>query len=115
MKKLLLILLFIPLMCFGQDYMDEMALDACLCIEERIIKRKKPVKKKNIPYKFALCVTQSAEPYFDNIINDFNIDIESENGTQQLTGILFVKLVINCPDNFKELRKKGLFMESAKN
>ena len=51
--------------------MSEIALDACLCIEERIIKRKKPVKKNNIPYKFALCVVQSAEPYADDILNDF--------------------------------------------
>ena len=115
MKKLLFLLLFIPLMSFGQDYMDEMALDACLCIEERIINRKKPVKKKNIPYKVALCVAQSAEPYADDIINDFNLDIESENGAQQLMGILIVKLALKCPDNFKELRKKGLFLKSAKN
>ena len=115
MKKLLLLLLFIPLMSFGQDYLDEIALDACSCIEEGIIKRKKPVKDKKIPYKFALCVVQSAEPYADDIISDFNLDIESEDGAQQLTGMLIVKLVIKCPDNFKELRKKGLFMESAKN
>ena len=115
MKKLILVLLFIPLMSFGQDYMSEIALDACLCIEERIINRKKPVKKKNIPYKVALCVAQSAEPYADDIINDFNLDIESENGTQQLVGMLIVKLAIKCPDNFKELRKKGLYLKSAKN
>ena len=106
MKKLLLVLLFIPLTSFGQDYMSEIALDACLCIEERIIKRKKPVKKNNIPYKFALCVVQSAEPYADDILNDFNLDIESENGAQQLAGMLFVKLSLKCPDNMKELFPK---------
>ena len=106
MKKLLLVLLFIPLISFGQDYMGEIALDACLCIEERIIKRKKPVKKSNIPYKFALCVVQSAEPYTDDILNDFNLDIESENGAQQLAGMLFVKLASKCPDNMKELFPK---------
>tara|TARA_B110000008_G_scaffold29499_1_gene26390 strand:- start:9 stop:338 length:330 start_codon:yes stop_codon:yes gene_type:complete len=106
MKKLLLLLLFIPLMSFGQDYMGEIALDACLCIEERIIKRKKPVKKNNIPYKFALCVVQSAEPYADDILNDFNLDIESENAAQQLAEMLFVKLVLKCPDNMKELFPK---------
>ena len=106
MKKLLLLLLFIPLMSFGQDYMDEMALDACLCIQERIINRKKPVKKKNIPYKVALCVAQSAEPYADDILNDFNLDIESENAAQQLAEMLFVKLVLKCPDNMKELFPK---------
>ena len=106
MKKLLLVLLFIPLMSFGQDYMSEIALDACLCIEERIIKRKKPVKKKNIRYKVALCVAQSAEPYADDIIKDFNLDIESENGAQQLIGMLIVKLALKCPDNMKELLPK---------
>ena len=106
MKKLLLLLLFIPLMSFGQDYMDEMALDACLCIEERIINRKKPVKKKNIAYKFALCVAQSAEPYAEDIIKDFNLDIESENGAQQLMGMLIVKLALKCPDNMNELLPK---------
>jgi len=62
-----------------------------------------------------LCVAQSAEPYADDIINDFNLDIESENGAQQLVGILIVKLPLKCPDNFKELRKKGLFLKSPKN
>jgi len=53
--------------------------------------------------------------YADDIINDFNLDIESENGAQQLMGILIVKLALKCPGNFKELRKKGLFLKSAKN
>ena len=93
-------------MSFGQNYMGEIAIDACLCIEERIIQRKKPVKKNNIPYKFALCVAQSAEPYADDIIKDFNLDIESENGAQQLIGMLIVKLALKCPDNMKELLPK---------
>jgi len=97
MKKLLLLLLFIPLMSFGQDYIDEMALDACLCIEERIINRKKPVKKKNIPYKVALCVAQSAEPYADDIINDFNLDIESENGSSTINGDVNCKVSHKMP------------------
>jgi len=97
MKKLILLLLLIPLMSFGQDYVDEMALDACLCIEERIINRKKPVKKKNIRYKVALCVAQSAEPYADDIINDFNLDIESENGAQQLMGDFNCKISLKMP------------------
>ena len=45
MKKLLLLLLIAPVLSYGQDYLDEMALDACLCIEEDIINRKKPLKK----------------------------------------------------------------------
>ena len=104
MKKLIL-LLFIPLLSFGQDYLDEIALDTCLCIEEDIIKQKKPVKENKIPYKFALCVIQSAEPYVDDINKDFNLDIDSENGAQQLIGMLIIKLALKCPDNFKELSK----------
>ena len=106
MKKLILLLLFIPLMSFGQDYLDEIALDACLCIEEGIIKRKKPVKENKIPYKFALCVALSAGPYADNINKDFNLDIESENGTQQLIAMLIIKLALKCPENMKELLPK---------
>ena len=49
MKKLLLLLLIVPVLGYGQDYLDEMALDACLCIEEDIINRKKPLKKNKIP------------------------------------------------------------------
>ena len=105
MKKLILLLLFIPLMSFGQDYMSEISLDACLCIEERIIKRKKPVKENKIPYKFALCVIQSAEPYVDDLNKDFNLDIDSENGAQKLIGMLIINLALKCPDNFKELSK----------
>ena len=105
MKKILLLLLIAPVLGFGQDYMDEIALDACLCIEEDIIKRKKPVKENKIPYKFALCVIQSAEPYVDDINKDFNLDIDSENGAQQLMGMLIIKLALKCPDNFKELSK----------
>ena len=55
MKKIILLLLIVPVLGFGQDYMDEIALDTCLCIEEDIIERKKPVKENKIPYKFA-CV-----------------------------------------------------------
>ena len=35
----------------------------------------------------------------------FHLDIESENGAQQLIAMLIVKLAIKCPDNFKELSK----------
>ena len=73
-----------PILGFGQDYVDEIALDTCLCIEEDIIKQKKPVKENKIPYKFALCFIQSGEPYVDDINKDFNLDIGSENGAQQL-------------------------------
>jgi hypothetical protein len=103
MKKLLFLLLIAPVLGFGQDYMDEIALDTCLCIEEDIIKRKKPVKENKIPYEFALCVIQSAEPYVDDINKDFNLDIDSEKGAQQLIGMLIIKLGLKCPDNFKEL------------
>ena len=77
----------------------------CLCIEEDIINRKKPLKKNKIPYKFALCVIKSAEFYVDDINEDFNLDIESENGAEQLIAMLIVKLAIKYPDNFKELSK----------
>jgi hypothetical protein len=90
MKKLLLLLLIAPVLSYGQDYLDEMALDACLCIEEDIINRKKPLKKNKIPYKFALCVIKSAEFYVDDINEDFNLDIESENGAEQLIAMLIV-------------------------
>lgn len=104
MKKLLLLLL-LPVFGFGQDYMDEIALDTCLCIEKDIIKRKKPVKENKIKYKFALCVIQSAEPYVNDINKDFNIKVDSENGAQQLFGMLIIKLALKCPNNFKELSK----------
>ena len=105
MKKIILLLLIVPVLGFGQDYMDEIALDTCLCIEEDIIERKKPVKEKKIPYKFALCVIQSAEPYVNDINKDFNLDIDSENGAQKLIGMLIINLALKCPDNFKELSK----------
>ena len=105
-KKLLMLLLIAPVLGYGQDYLDEIALDACLCIEEGIIKRKKPVKEKKIPYKFALCVALSAEPYTDAINKDFNLDIESENGAQQLIAMLIIKIALKCPDNMKDILPK---------
>ena len=48
---------------------------------------------------------QSAEPYVDDINKDFNLDIDSENGAQQLMAMLIIKLALKCPDNFKELSK----------
>ena len=105
MKKLIL-LLFIPLLSFGQDYLDEIALDTCLCIEEDIIKPKRPVKENRIAYKFAMCVAFSTEPYADNINKDFNIDIESENGAQQWITVLIIKLALKCPENIKDLLPK---------
>ena len=54
-KKLLMLLLIAPVLGYGQDYLDEIALDACLCIEEGIIKRKKPVKEKKFHISL-LCV-----------------------------------------------------------
>ena len=53
-----------------------------------------------------MCVALSAEPYTDAINKDFNLDIESENGAQQLIAMLIIKIALKCPDNMKDILPK---------
>ena len=58
MKKipLLLLLLIAPVLSFSQEYLNDMAIDTCLCIDNDIVKLEKPMQSDKITYKIILCV-----------------------------------------------------------
>lgn len=102
-RVFIIILISISTLAFSQDYLDEIALKACGCINT--VSDTLAPKKFNL--ELGLCIINAAIPYKKELKKDFNIDLNiADSQVDELGQIIGLRMKTVCPDTLKIIFNK---------
>ncbi|MBN1950054.1 MAG: hypothetical protein JW801_02570 [Bacteroidales bacterium] len=80
---------------FSQDYMDEIALEACECLENI----SEGIAPERLNMELGLCIIEAAVPYEEQLEEDYNFNFDNiDTEGEELGRLIGIKMVSVCPD-----------------